>query len=156
MAKPYSGFLRVVPLALGVAVAAGGVAVAQETAAPAAASSAAPDAKPGPQKVDCIDLIRIDRSEVLDDQTILFHMKGGKIWRNRLPYRCPQLGFEKAFSHRTSINRLCSVDTITVLNTTARMPGATCGLGEFEAYTPPAKEGGKEGGKDAARNGKVK
>ena len=139
MAKPHLGFLLAVPLGLGFA-ALGGCATAQNGNAPAASQTAS-TAKSGAETVDCIDLIRIDRSEVVDDQTILFHMKGGKIWRNRLPYKCPQLGFEKAFSHKTSINRLCSIDTITVLNTTARMPGATCGLGEFEAYTPPAKDG---------------
>ncbi|MCH8683891.1 DUF6491 family protein [Pedomonas mirosovicensis] len=146
MAKPYLGFLLAVPLALvGGCAASAGNTGAQSANAPAAQTAAKQAG--GPQTVDCIDLIRIDRTEVLDDQTILFHMKGGKIWRNRLPYKCPQLGFEKAFSHKTTISRLCSIDTITVLNTTARMPGATCGLGEFEAYTPPPK--GEKG--DAAK-----
>lgn len=133
MAKPHLGFLLALPLALGACAAtASNTASAPQAAATTAEGSA-------PQTVDCIDLIRIDRSEVVDDQTILFHMKGGKIWKNTLPYKCPRLGFEKAFSHKTSINRLCSVDTITVLDTTARIPGASCGLGKFEAYTPPPK-----------------
>ena len=134
MAKPHFGLLIAIPLALGACAAtagnSGGSSGPQSSAAAASGKT---------QTVDCIDLIRIDRSEVLDDQTILFHMKGGKIWKNTLPYKCPRLGFEKAFSHKTSINRLCSIDTITVLDTTARIPGASCGLGKFEAYTPPPK-----------------
>lgn len=132
MAKPHFGFLIALPLVLGACAATAGNSGAQS--APAAAEGSKPET------TDCIDLIRIDRSEVVDDQTILFHMKGGKIWKNTLPYKCPRLGFEKAFSHKTSINRLCSVDIITVLDTSARMPGASCGLGKFEAYTPPPKE----------------
>lgn len=139
MAKPHFGVLMAIPLALGACAATAGNSGAgssgpQSTPATAAAEGAKPET------TDCIDLIRIDRSEVVDDQTILFHMKGGKIWKNTLPYKCPRLGFERAFSHKTSINRLCSVDTITVLDTSARMPGATCGLGTFEAYTPPPKD----------------
>jgi hypothetical protein len=91
-------------------------------------------------KTDCIDLVRIDRSEVIDDQTIRFHMKGGRIWENKLPFKCPQLGFEKSFSYATSISKLCSVDTIRVFISGAAGPnGATCGLGDFTAYTPPPK-----------------
>ena len=135
MAKRHLGFLVAIPFALGACAAtagnSGSTSGSQST--PAAAESAKP------ATTDCIDLIRIDRSEVVDDQTILFHMKGGKVWKNTLPYKCPRLGFEKAFSHKTSINRLCSIDTITVLDTTARLPGASCGLGKFEAYTPPPK-----------------
>ena len=132
-----------IPLVLGACGATAGTATStnagpQSSPATAAATDAT-TAAGKPQTVDCIDLIRIDRSEVVDDQTILFHMKGGKIWKNTLPYKCPRLGFEKAFSHKTSINRLCSIDTITVLDTSARLPGATCGLGKFEAYTPPPK-----------------
>lgn len=145
MARPLSRFLLVGPLVLGFAVAGGLPARAQDAQSPAAGSE-----QPAAKTVDCVDLIRIDRTEVLDDQTILFHMKGGKIWRNRLPYKCPQLGFEKSFSHKTSINRLCSVDTITVINTGARMPGATCGLGVFEEYTPPKKDAKGSKAKDGA------
>lgn len=121
-----------------------------QAAEPAAAP--APKAE-APKTVDCLDLIQIDRTQVLDDQTILFHMKNRKIWKNTLPYRCPQLGFEKAFKYKTSIGRICNVDMITVLHTGGGiMEGATCGLGTFEAYTPPPKgekAGKTKDGKDA-------
>lgn len=82
----------------------------------------------------CIDLSRIRELDVIDDQTILFHMNGNRTYKNTLPYRCPMLGFEKSIAYRTSINRLCNVDTITVLNC-----GTTCGLGMFEPYVEDAQ-----------------
>lgn len=91
---------------------------------------------------DCVELTRIREAKVVDDQTIDFVMVDGKILRNTLPYRCPQLGFERAFTYSTSISRLCRVDIITVINQGSGVrTGASCGLGDFVPYTPPAKAG---------------
>jgi hypothetical protein len=79
---------------------------------------------------NCISITRIDRSDVLDDQTIIFEMKGKDYYVNRLPYRCPQLGFEERYSYATSLTQLCNTDIITVITSTGR--GASCGLGMFE------------------------
>mgnify|MGYP005846250155 CR=1 FL=1 len=79
---------------------------------------------------NCLSLARIDRSDVIDDQTIIFEMKGKDYYVNRLPYRCPQLGFEESFSYATSLTQLCNTDIITVITSTGR--GASCGLGMFE------------------------
>ena len=37
----------------------------------------------------CISMTRISSSEVIDDQTIAFHMTGRDVYLNRLPRRCP-------------------------------------------------------------------
>ncbi len=88
----------------------------------------------------CLNLSEVDHTEVLDGQTILFYMHGKKIWKNTLPYKCPSLGYEKAFSHKTSTNNYCSVDIITVIYSAGGMQeGASCGLGPFTPYTPPPK-----------------
>lgn len=79
---------------------------------------------------NCISLARIDQGDVIDDQTILFEMKGNDYYVNRLPYRCPQLGFEERYTYATSLSQLCNTDIITVLTTVGR--GASCGLGKFE------------------------
>ncbi len=81
----------------------------------------------------CISLSRIDRTDVVDDSNILFYMKGGDIYLNRLPHRCPGLRWEKAFMYRTSMSQLCNVDIITVLNNMGFgfSPGVSCGLGPF-------------------------
>jgi hypothetical protein len=83
----------------------------------------------------CIRLDQLDESRVRDDQTIDFYMRGGRVYRNRLPNSCPSLGFEERFSHRTSIQELCSSDVITVLQSPPVVRGASCGLGDFQEVT---------------------
>ncbi len=89
---------------------------------------------------NCLSLSQVDHTEVLDDQTILFYMHGKKIWKSTLPYKCPSLGYEKSFSHKTSTNDYCSIDIITVIYSAGGLrEGPSCGLGPFTAYTPPPK-----------------
>jgi hypothetical protein len=87
----------------------------------------------------CVNLHRIKTTRVLDDQTIVFEMTGQQTLVNNLPHRCPGLGFEKSFGYKTSINQLCSHDTIWVVTTIGR--GASCGLGEFMPYVAPENTG---------------
>ena len=84
---------------------------------------------------DCVPLNQIRSTNVIDDRTIDFHMSGGVVLRNRLPQACSGLGFERRFSYRTSLSRLCSVDIITVLDSNGRR-GASCGLGSFVPVAP--------------------
>ncbi|HJQ16720.1 MAG TPA: hypothetical protein VJ859_06935 [Allosphingosinicella sp.] len=88
--------------------------------------------KPIGKPASCIPLRQIDSTRVRDDRTIDFYMLGHTVYRNRLPYRCPQLGFEERFSYKTSLSQLCSTDTITVLTSPGISRGASCGLGEFQ------------------------
>ncbi|WP_417621073.1 hypothetical protein [Parasphingorhabdus sp.] len=82
----------------------------------------------------CIMRSSIRSTKVIDDQTIDFKMNNGDIYRNNLPSRCSGLGFEEAFSYKTSTNQLCSVDIIHVLDQTSGRiePGMACGLGKFQ------------------------
>jgi len=82
---------------------------------------------------NCVSLNFVRETEVIDDRNILFYMRGGEIYRNVLPHRCPGLERRDAFMYRTTLNRLCSVDVITVLSPIGPgfMPGASCGLGNF-------------------------
>jgi hypothetical protein len=89
---------------------------------------------------DCVETSRIREAIVRDNQTIDFVLNDGRTLRNTLPYTCSELGFERAFTYSTSINRLCSVDIITVIRQTGgAQRGASCGLGRFVPYTPPPK-----------------
>jgi hypothetical protein len=81
--------------------------------------------------VDCIDIARIDHTRVRDNRTIDFHMRGGRVYRNRLPDECSGLAFEDSFTYRTSLSRLCSVDVVTV-NRGSAARGPTCALGPFQ------------------------
>lgn len=104
------------------------------------AAAYAKDRKPAPEvraigeAKNCVNLRSIVSTNVVDNQTIDFKMHGGKTLRNVLPYSCPSLKFQDAFSYRTSLNQLCSVDTIRVLNNYGGRlnEGAACGLGKFQ------------------------
>ena len=93
------------------------------------------DGKP----VNCIPIAQIRSSRVRDDGTIDFYMTGKRVYRNKLPNRCPSLGFEERFAYSTSISQLCSTDIITVLYSNGMMPGASCGLGQFQPVTGAPK-----------------
>jgi hypothetical protein len=84
--------------------------------------------------VDCITVSRIDRTDIIDDRTIIFFMRGGKlIYRNYLPHTCPRLAIEDRFGYQTTTARVCRVDTIAVL---PRVGIPTyCQLGEFHPIT---------------------
>ncbi len=85
---------------------------------------------------DCILASRIDRTEVIDDNTIIFHMRSrGEAYVNYLPQRCPNLGREKRFTYERRTANLCDDTTITVLELTGFGPGFTCRLGEFNPIT---------------------
>ena len=126
------------PLAILVAAA-----VAANAIAAQAKVEAAPPTVIGPA-ISCVLIQNIRSTKVIDGRTIDFHMKGGKVLRNALPFNCPQLGFERAFGYATSINQLCSVDIITVIvQGSPSMLGASCGLGKFTPIAPlPRKTAG--------------
>jgi len=113
-------------------VAAAALVVAATTAPPAIAMASPPEAKVVGDAVNCVNIRSIRQTQVRDDQTIDFMMNGGKVYRNTLPNRCPQLGFERAFGYETSQSQLCNVDIITVLVQAGGIRrGASCGLGKF-------------------------
>jgi hypothetical protein len=84
----------------------------------------------------CLQLSAIDHTEIRDDQTILFFMKGGKVWKNTLTFSCPALKLEGGFKYETDTQQICSeLQTIHVVNS-----GGLCELGQFTpyvAYAPP-------------------
>ncbi len=123
---------------LAVATAAGAFGPAERRAKELAAYQSAGE------PVNCISTTRIRSTNIIDNQTIDFKMSGGKVYRNTLPYSCPGLASEDRFSYRTSINQLCSVDTIRVLQNFGGhlSEGPGCGLGKFQPVekVPEMKE----------------
>jgi len=91
-----------------------------------------PEATPTGKPESCISTNRIRATHVRSDQIIDFEMNGGQVYRNALPYACPNLGFQESFGYETTTGQLCSVDTITVLQTASGTRGPTCGLGTFQ------------------------
>lgn len=98
------------------------------------------EVKPIGEPVNCLLLQKIRETKVIDGATIDFHTRDGKVYRNRLPNSCPQLGFERAFSYQTSIAQLCNVDIVTVILINSPMQrGASCGLGKFTPIEKPSR-----------------
>jgi len=81
---------------------------------------------------NCLSLTRIRQSVVLNDQHILFKMRGGDVYLSKLPYRCSRLGFQEAFSYSTSLTKLCNTDIITIISRSGGDPLTSCGLGIFQ------------------------
>jgi len=94
------------------------------------------------EPVRCISPSSIQRTEVIDARTVLFYMRGGDVYRNRLAYDCPRLVREKRFSYELRTNRLCNVDTIYVLEFwgSEMRRGMPCGLGDFYPITEEEAE----------------
>jgi hypothetical protein len=101
-----------------------------------AAKRETPIATPNGKPLDCLQRYQIRETRVRDDSTIDFYTNGGQVYRNTLPYSCPELGMQEGFSYETSLSQLCSVDIITVLRQGGGLQrGASCGLGKFQPVT---------------------
>ena len=100
-----------------------------------AASEDETSAVPGTR--DCVSLARIDRTRVVNDNTILFYMLGPDVYVNNLPRRCNGLKRADALSYETSLAQLCSLDIIRGLRNIGGQftPSAACGLGKFVPIT---------------------
>jgi hypothetical protein len=94
------------------------------------------------EPVRCILAYRIDRTEVINDRTILFHMTGNQIYLNELTQDCPRLDRSKRFSYTLRTNQLCDVDFITVIEGfgSGLRQGVSCGLGMFYPITEEEAE----------------
>lgn len=105
--------------------------------------ASAPDAEelyeafpPGaPQR--CIDVRRIRRIEPIGNHTLLFHVGGGEVWRNRLSRACPGLRRHSRFLYEPRSGRLCSLDVVYLLEDHGFgfRRGSGCPLGEFDHLT---------------------
>jgi hypothetical protein len=93
-----------------------------------------------PQK--CIVVQQIDQTEAIDDQNLIFYMRGSRVYRSHLPRKCPNLERENRIGYETRGGRLCTTDLITVLEQfgTTLHRGFTCRLGEFVPLSPEEVE----------------
>ena len=80
----------------------------------------------------CLNVRDIQRTETPDDQTILFHMRDGKIWRNRLKMACPMLKVSP-FTEKLTTDLICANQQFIHVALT----GNDCALGDF---TPLAEQ----------------
>lgn len=86
------------------------------------------------EPVDCIRLHNVRSSTIIDNQAIVFDT-GATIYVNR-----PRAGRESLDHWDTLVtrpfgSRLCSIDTVRLVDSTTRMETGTVFLGEFVPYT---------------------
>ena len=83
---------------------------------------------------ECVNLLHVDSTYVVDDQAILFYMKNGEVLMNSLPSKCPTLKSEDRFMYRVRMNQLCRLDTVTVIYNAGfgLTEGPTCPIGDFQ------------------------
>ncbi len=91
---------------------------------------------------DCISLMRLDYSDVVDDRTILFFMTNKDVRLNTLPSACPGLDREERFMYRVTMNKLCQTDVITVLYNAGDgfLEGPSCQIGAFQPISREAAQ----------------
>jgi len=78
----------------------------------------------------CISMRALTSTEVLDDQVVVFHMRGKTAFLNVLAKQCKGLYRYGRFTSTTQSGSLCKFDRIRVLIDGA-FPGRTCRLGDF-------------------------
>ncbi len=86
----------------------------------------------------CLATFEYDSMEILDDQHLLFKDRN-EVWLNKLRSRCPGLRRDDVLAFDMRGDRLCSLDTATVVDRFLfwRQSGPTCALGEFQQLTEP-------------------
>ena len=109
----------------------GCLSVALASTVPATGGSAQDDPELSPS---CLQLRRIDRTEVVDTRNVLFYLNDRTIYQNELPHACATLADDKPFLYRVTMNQICDSDVITVLErwTFGFTPTETCMLGDFK------------------------
>ena len=90
----------------------------------------------------CINTRNIRDTDIIDERTILFELRGGDFYVNYLRNACRSLLREERFSYRTTGGRLCNVDSIRVLEQFGGsiQEGMSCGLGMFFPITEEEAE----------------
>ena len=83
-------------------------------------------------KERCFNVTRIRNSRPLDDFHLLFTLRNGDKYLNRLSNRCSGLKIEGTYTYTTGLAKLCKLEIITVLNTNTGTRRGSCGVGTFE------------------------
>ncbi|HYI49268.1 MAG TPA: hypothetical protein VEX35_12475 [Allosphingosinicella sp.] len=85
------------------------------------------------EPVDCIDLHRIRSSRIIPGTAIIYDA-GGVLYVNRPDNGADQLSSWDSLVTRTPSTRLCSIDTVTLVDQGSRSFRGVVFLGEFVPY----------------------
>jgi len=109
---------------------------AMAIAAALAFTAGAALAQPAPANV-CLNIRDIDHTHAVDASTLLFYMRNGTVWQNKLPGLCRGLLFHGfAFTARNTDEVCSNAQGISVIVT-----NQVCQLGPFTPYAPGAASG---------------
>ncbi|HEY0115240.1 MAG TPA: hypothetical protein VGB54_05930 [Allosphingosinicella sp.] len=124
---------KLIPLLLGVAAITATPASAGPRLSPEAQIERALEGRVAGEPVDCVNLRDIRNSRVIDGTAILFDA-GGTIYLNRPRAGADSLDRADVQLVRTHTSRLCSIDTIQMLDAGSRILTGNIFLGEFVPY----------------------
>ncbi len=93
------------------------------------------DGRVAGKPVNCVDLDRIQSTEIVDRTAIVYRGFGGKIYVNRPRMGASTLNNWDLPVTRTYGNQLCSLDTVQLYDRTSRIQSGFVGLGQFVPYT---------------------
>jgi len=84
----------------------------------------------------CISGTDIESTSVPDDNTIIYHLRNGQVWKNTLKATCPQLKFEHAFTEVIRASQICANAQMIRVHET----GSICALGDFTLVSAAPKK----------------
>lgn len=96
------------------------------------------DGRTAGKPVDCISLPQARSTRVIRDTAIVYEV-GNILYVNRPTGGASLLDDNSVLVTRTFGDRLCSIDTVTLVDRSAMFPRGVIGLGEFVPYTRPRK-----------------
>lgn len=91
------------------------------------------------EPVDCIYLRDISSSQIIRGTAIVYRMNNGVIMVNRPSSGANFLDRDDVMVTDTHSPQLCSIDVVRLMDSGARMPTGSVGLGKFVPYPRPAK-----------------
>jgi len=106
---------------------------ARERMAPEAELARALEGRVAGEAVDCVSLQRIRSTRIIDDTAILYDA-GSIIYVNRPRSGAESLDRWDTLLTRPFGSRLCSIDTVQLLDSTSRITTGLVFLGEFVPY----------------------
>ena len=89
----------------------------------------------GPAK-DCVPIRPSENLRIADDRSTLIYGSGKTIWVNALGPSC-RFGFNDIPIFETTVSSYCRGDIVRTVDRDAHIPGPSCVLGSFVAYTLP-------------------
>jgi len=131
--------LALIPMVLACAALGAGMAQAAPKGTPDEQLARALAGRAAGKPTDCIRLMDIDSSRIIDRTAILYTMRNGTMYLNRPATGADLLRDDQTLVTNTHSDQLCSIDTVKLVDMAARIPEGWVGLGPFVPYPKPPR-----------------